>query len=47
MYVSVCECSDTGVVEDILVVPVNISYDKLLEKTFINHELMVSGGCFV
>lgn len=31
----------TGIVEDILVVPVNISYDKLLEKSFVPHELMV------
>ena len=37
-------CSGTGVVEDILVVPVNISYDKLLEKSFVTHELMVSNG---
>ncbi len=32
----------TGIVEDILVVPVNISYDKLIEKNFVRHELMVS-----
>ncbi|XP_064382450.1 glycerol-3-phosphate acyltransferase 1, mitochondrial-like [Halichondria panicea] len=29
-----------GIVEDILVVPVNISYDNLLEKNFVRHELM-------
>ncbi len=37
----------TGIVEDILVVPVNISYDKILEKNFVRHELMVRGACLI
>ena len=28
--------------EDVLVVPVNISYDRLVETTFVKNELMVS-----
>ena len=32
----------TGVVEDIIIVPVAIAYDKLLERRFVRHELMVS-----
>ena len=32
-----------GVVEDILLVPVGISYDVLVERNFVRHELMVSG----
>ena len=31
----------TGVVEDIIIVPVAIAYDKLLERRFVRHELMV------
>lgn len=30
-----------GVVEDVLVVPVNISYDKITERHFVKDELMV------
>ena len=30
-----------GVVEDIIIVPVAIAYDKLLERRFVRHELMV------
>ena len=30
-----------GVVEDVLLVPVNISYDKILERSFVKDELMV------
>ena len=32
----------SGSVEDILLVPVGISYDSLIERQFIRHELMVS-----
>ncbi len=35
---------DSGVVEDILLVPVGISYDMLIERNFVRHELMVRGG---
>lgn len=31
-----------GVVEDILLVPVGISYDTIIERDFVRHELMVS-----
>jgi len=41
--VCVCVCLfGAGVVEDVLVVPVGISYDKLIERKFIRHELMVA-----
>ena len=33
--------SITGIVEDIIIVPVGIAYDKLLERRFVRHELMV------
>lgn len=34
------DCVKEGVVDDILLVPVSISYDKLLERKFVRHELM-------
>ena len=34
-----------GVVRDILVVPVGISYDMLVERNFVRHELMVRKTC--
>lgn len=37
-----CENITLGVVGDILVVPVGISYDRLIERKFVRHELMVS-----
>ena len=30
-----------GLVEDVLVVPVNISYDRIVERKFVKNELMV------
>ena len=39
VVISWCVCA--GVVEDVLLVPVNISYDRLLEKSFVKDELMV------
>ena len=38
--ISLCFVS-IGVTEDILIVPVSVSYDKLLESGFVQHELMV------
>lgn len=35
----------SGAVEDILLVPVGISYDVLIERNFVRHELMVSCIC--
>ena len=39
------EVLTTGLVEDVLVVPLNISYDRLVETTFVKNELMVSLVC--
>lgn len=37
----------TGLVEDVLIVPINICYDRLVEKNFVKDELMVGvvSGC--
>ena len=42
MCVCVCVCVCVGVIDDVMVVPVGISYDKLIERKFIRHELMVT-----
>lgn len=55
VYISqrIVSCGDTtclilplpGVVEDVLIVPVNISYTRILERRFVKDELMVSSAC--
>ena len=35
--------STSGLVEDILIIPVNIAYDRIVERDFVKAELMVSG----
>jgi len=41
MYYSIYVDVYVGVIDDIIIVPVNISYDIILEKNFVRHELMV------
>ena len=33
----------SGLVEDVLIVPVNIAYDRIVERDFVKAELMVGG----
>lgn len=37
-----CLSVHVGLVDDVLIVPVSISYDRILERTFVKEELMVS-----